>query len=123
MTDPRPAIPADASEAVEKVASMLGMDAPAPALGERPAANVDTPGTVLGEAVDAARAAAAVPGVEDVHTFGDRLHLRLQEGVRELPGLPAALQAAGVSMIHIKSVIPTLEDVFIGLLEKEKHVY
>ena len=33
-----PDIPAGAYEAVEEVASMLGMDAPAPALGERPAA-------------------------------------------------------------------------------------
>jgi ABC-2 type transport system ATP-binding protein len=69
----------------------------------------------------AARVSIADPGVEDVHTFGDRLHLRLREGVWELPNLPTELAAAGVEMVHVKPVVPTLEDVFIGLLEKETH--
>jgi ABC-2 type transport system ATP-binding protein len=73
--------------------------------------------------VPAAHIAATVPGVEDVRTFGDRLHLRLHEGVVELPELLPALQSAGIEMIHIKAVVPTLEDVFIGLLEKDKHDY
>jgi ABC-2 type transport system ATP-binding protein len=73
--------------------------------------------------VQAARIAATAPGVEDVRTFGDRLHLRMKEGITELPELPAILQSAGIEMIHIKPVIPTLEDVFIGLLKKDTHVH
>lgn len=69
----------------------------------------------------AARISIADPGVEDVRTFGDRLHLRLREGVWELPNLPTELAAAGVEMVHVKPVVPTLEDVFIGLLEKVTH--
>jgi ABC-2 type transport system ATP-binding protein len=67
--------------------------------------------------IEAARVAAAFPGVEDVRTFGDRLHLRLQEGVSEVPGLPESLAAAGLNLVNLKPVVPTLEDVFIGLLK------
>ena len=69
--------------------------------------------------IEARRVAATDPGVEDVRTFGDRLHLRLREGVSELPKLPEALAAAGIQMTLIRPVIPTLEDVFIGLLERQ----
>jgi ABC-2 type transport system ATP-binding protein len=68
--------------------------------------------------VEAQRVAVADPGVEDVRTFGDRLHLRLRVGVSELPQLPVALAAANIQMSLLRPVIPTLEDVFIGLLEK-----
>jgi len=71
--------------------------------------------------VEAARLAGAYPGVEDVHTFGDRLHLRLAEGLSELPELPAALAGAGVAFIHLKPAVPTLEDVFISLLKAHRH--
>jgi ABC-2 type transport system ATP-binding protein len=69
--------------------------------------------------IEARRVARADPDVEDVRTFGDRLHLRLREGVTELPNLPEALAAADVQMALLKPIIPTLEDVFIGLLEKQ----
>lgn len=70
----------------------------------------------------AARLAAAYPGVEDVRTFGDRLHLRLARDVGELPELSAALQSAGIQFIHLKPVVPTLEDVFISLLQENGHL-
>jgi ABC-2 type transport system ATP-binding protein len=69
--------------------------------------------------IDARRVAAADLGVEDVRAFGDRLHLRMRPGVSELPKLPEALAAAGVHLTLLRPVIPTLEDVFIGLLEKQ----
>jgi len=61
----------------------------------------------------------ADPEVEDVHAFGDRLHLRVTEMTGPLARLPGALAAAGVNLIHLKPVAPTLEDVFIQLLEKD----
>jgi ABC-2 type transport system ATP-binding protein len=69
--------------------------------------------------IEARRVAAADLGVEDVRTFGDRLHLRLRQGVSELPKLPEALAAAGIQMTLLRPVIPTLEDVFIGLLKEQ----
>ncbi len=66
---------------------------------------------------EARRVAAKDPDVEDVQTFGDRLHLRVREAAGPLARLPNALAAASVTLIHLRPVSPTLEDVFMHLLE------
>ncbi len=63
--------------------------------------------------------AAQDPGVEDVHSFGGYLHLRVQASEEVMKRLPAPLEAAGVKVDHLYPVSPTLEDVFIQLLETE----
>lgn len=61
--------------------------------------------------------AAQVEGVEDVHAFGDRLHLRLAPG--RAKGVLAALHALAASrpdlQLTARPLLPTLEDVFIAL--------
>jgi len=59
------------------------------------------------------------PEVEDVHTFGEYLHLRVRSAGGPMQRIPAALEAAGISLAHLQPVAPTLEDVFIHLLETE----
>lgn len=61
------------------------------------------------------------PDVEDVHAFGDRMHLRVGNVAGPLSRLPKALAAANVKLVHLKPISPTLEDVFIQLLEKERN--
>jgi ABC-2 type transport system ATP-binding protein len=68
--------------------------------------------------VEARRVAAADPDVEDVQAFGDRLHLLVRAAAGPLARLPGTLAGAGIRLIHLKPVSPTLEDVFIQLLEK-----
>jgi ABC-2 type transport system ATP-binding protein len=61
------------------------------------------------------------PDVEDVRAFGDRLHLRVRagkaEGVRKR--LPAELSKSG-KVTDLRVVSPSLEDVFIALLENSE---
>ncbi|HTP00441.1 MAG TPA: ABC transporter ATP-binding protein [Anaerolineales bacterium] len=59
------------------------------------------------------------PGVEDVHSFGGYLHLRVRSPQDVMGRLPGQLEAAGVQVGHLYPVSPTLEDVFIQLLETE----
>ena len=59
------------------------------------------------------------PDVEDVHSFGGYLHLRVRAPEDVMQRLPAQLQAAGLTVDHLHPVAPTLEDVFIQLLETE----
>jgi hypothetical protein len=76
---------------------------------------------LVGEPIDKMRhIAAADADVEDVQVFGDRLHLRVKADRAEsvIGRLPAALRAQGVSVQRIRSIAPTLEDVFIELVEK-----
>ncbi len=59
------------------------------------------------------------PDVEDVHTFGEYLHLRVSSAPGVLERIPARLEAAGIHLNHLYPVPATLEDVFIHLLETE----
>ncbi len=61
--------------------------------------------------------ATADPDVEDVHAFGDRLHLRVREMSGPMVRIEPALAAAGIRFVHLLPVAPTLEDVFMELLE------
>ncbi len=61
----------------------------------------------------------ADPDVEDVNVFGDRLHLRVRSAEAVLARLPAALAAANIKMVELQPAMPTLEDVFISLLEQD----
>ncbi|HVO44678.1 MAG TPA: ABC transporter ATP-binding protein [Aggregatilineales bacterium] len=71
----------------------------------------------------ARRVAQVDPDVEDVHAFGDRLHIRVSAPEGPMARLPVALAEAGVELIHLLPVSPTLEDVFIQLLEEEANDY
>jgi ABC-2 type transport system ATP-binding protein len=63
--------------------------------------------------------AAEDPDVEDVHTFGEYVHLRVRSAEGPLTRIPQKLAAAGITLHHLHAVVPTLEDVFINLLETE----
>lgn len=61
--------------------------------------------------------AADVEGVENVQAFGDRLHLRVTQGQAGAVGqrLPERIRAAGGTLVSLRPLPPTLEDVFIML--------
>jgi ABC-2 type transport system ATP-binding protein len=66
-----------------------------------------------------ARAVAlADPDVEDVTAFGDRFHLRVRAPAGPLARLPQALAAAGAEVDRLRVAAPSLEDVFIALLQQ-----
>src|SRR5690242_15113191 len=71
----------------------------------------------------ASQIAAQDPDVEDVHTFGEHLHLRVRSVEGPAKRIPARLAEAGISMTHLIPVAPTLEDVFIQLLELERETH
>lgn len=69
--------------------------------------------------MEARQIASHDPDVEDVHTFGEYVHLRVSSAEGPLNRIPQRLAEAGINMHHLNSVMPTLEDVFIQLLEGE----
>ena len=78
---------------------------------------------ICGQKAAARQVCQAVPDVEDVAAFGDRLHLRLRAGAVTagpdgvVERLCAALVAAGVHVDDLRLIQPSLEDVFIALEE------
>ena len=62
--------------------------------------------------------------VEDVQAFGDRLHIRVGENKAQdvLNRLKSEIRSVGGEVDALRSVSPTLEDVFIALSENEEGV-
>ena len=63
------------------------------------------------------------PEVQDVHTFGNHLHLRVSSAAGPMERIPSHLKSAGIPMNHLVPVPATLEDVFIHLIETEGAEY
>ena len=63
------------------------------------------------------------PEVEDVHTFGNHLHLRVSSATGPIERIPSRLESASIPMNHLVPVPATLEDVFIHLIETEGAEY
>ncbi len=57
------------------------------------------------------------PAVRDALAFGDRLHLHVTVLEEAMYRLPALLREAGVTVNSLRPITPTLEDLFIALLE------
>jgi ABC-2 type transport system ATP-binding protein len=56
---------------------------------------------------------AGLPGVRRAAVFGDRLHVTVESGERDGPAIEAALRAAGLEVLEVRDVAPSMEDVFI----------
>jgi ABC-2 type transport system ATP-binding protein len=67
------------------------------------------------QARDAVR---ALPGVEGVLLAGIGVHVHV-DGAERRPQIAAALAAAGVAVSAIEEVAPTIEDLFVALLEQK----
>jgi hypothetical protein len=67
-----------------------------------------------------ARAASEVvrglPGVRSVAIHGDRLHVLMQEG-STIDGIHSALKREGIGVKGERERLPSLEDVFISMVE------
>ena len=61
---------------------------------------------------------ARVPGVNDVQTFGDRAHVRIDPGARAqvIAAIEAALRGANLQDVSVRPIAASLEDVFIDLI-------
>jgi ABC-2 type transport system ATP-binding protein len=68
------------------------------------------------------RLAAQDPAVDDVRTFGDRLHVRLKEPQSEavIDRLGAAALAGNMQLTVARAIPPALEDVFMALTHDEE---
>ena len=58
-----------------------------------------------------------LPFIHEVSLFGHTLHLIVEKGLDLSPILPAFLAAKGISVKKIGRIEPSLEDVFVSLVE------
>jgi ABC-2 type transport system ATP-binding protein len=61
-----------------------------------------------------------VPGIADAQAFGDRAHVTAEADAATLPDrLRTTLAGHGIAVRSVRPIMPSLEDVFIGMLEHE----
>lgn len=71
------------------------------------------------EAWRAREVLAGVVEAKGVTLFGRRLHVAVEDIARDLPAVQAALETAGLDPREARRIAPSLEDVFISMVERE----
>jgi ABC-2 type transport system ATP-binding protein len=59
------------------------------------------------------------PGVQDVAVFGSGLHVKVVHAASAVPEVRKALAKASIGITELKPIPPTMEDVFVSLIEQE----
>jgi drug efflux transport system ATP-binding protein len=75
------------------------------------------------ESSDLLRSMAVIEGMKgvlDIAVFGGGLHIKVEDAADAIPEIWAALKAAGIRVIALDSIVPSMEDVFVGVMEKEE---
>jgi ABC-2 type transport system ATP-binding protein len=62
---------------------------------------------------------AEVDGVRDVALFGAGLHLKVDDGPTVSARIRELTDRLGFTDVHVAPISPTMEDVFVSLIEKE----
>jgi len=68
--------------------------------------------------LDALTALEAAPEVQDAALFGANLHVVLGEGISGSERVGEILASKGIAVEKIEAITPSLEDVFVSLIEK-----
>jgi ABC-2 type transport system ATP-binding protein len=69
--------------------------------------------------LDAMRTLEGTDGIFDVAVFGSGLHVTVDEAVRGGARIRAALEAKGIRVNRLEEIEPSMEDVFVALIEAE----
>ena len=67
---------------------------------------------------EAAQLIAGLPGVLEVQTYGDLLHVFVDDAARRTPELEAALVGVGIAAEGLRRTRPRMEEAFISLIRK-----
>ncbi len=71
----------------------------------------------------AAKLVASVPGVQEVQTYGDLLHVFVDSAKRRIDSVRSVLETAGNKILWMRTTAPRMEEAFIHLIRKQKEVH
>jgi ABC-2 type transport system ATP-binding protein len=64
-----------------------------------------------------------LPGVSDVAVFGGGLHVTVADGAVAIPQIRSALEQAGIAITVLEPIQPSMEDVFVAMIEQEEQAF
>lgn len=67
---------------------------------------------------EASRIIEGLPGVLEVQTYGDLLHVFVDDATRRAPAVQEALSSAGIAVQGLRQTRPRMEEAFISLIRK-----
>ena len=70
----------------------------------------------------AMRALQGRKGIVDVAVFGSGLHVKVDDEARAIEEIRPALAAAGIKLDGLDPIPPSMEDVFVGLIEEQERL-
>jgi ABC-2 type transport system ATP-binding protein len=59
-------------------------------------------------------------GISDVAVFGGGLHVTASDSARAIPQIRTALEQAGIAIAVLEPILPSMEDVFVAMIEREE---
>ncbi len=74
----------------------------------------------VSDIVGAMRVLEKLDGVHDAAVFGGGLHVTAQQGERAIPQIRTALGQAGIGVPVLEPIEPSMEDVFVAMIEAEE---
>jgi ABC-2 type transport system ATP-binding protein len=74
----------------------------------------------VSDIVGSMRTLEKLPGLHDVAVFGGGLHVTAEEGQRAMPEIRSALEQAGITVSVLEPIEPSMEDVFVAMIEAEE---
>jgi ABC-2 type transport system ATP-binding protein len=57
------------------------------------------------------------PGLQDIAVFGGGLHVKVEDDTAAIPVIRGALEQAGIKVLKLEAITPSMEDVFVSLIE------
>jgi ABC-2 type transport system ATP-binding protein len=60
------------------------------------------------------------PGLVDIAVFGGGLHVKVENDTAAIPVIRGALDAAGITVAKLEAITPSMEDVFVSLIEAQE---
>jgi len=73
-----------------------------------------------GDILDAMRALEGLDGISEVAVFGSGLHVTADDAPRAMARIRAALASNGVEVKRLEEIEPSMEDVFVAMIESEE---
>jgi ABC-2 type transport system ATP-binding protein len=69
--------------------------------------------------ISARELATSLPGIRELQTYGDKLHMFVDDAARRVPEIAAALEAHGIRHDEIRRIEVRMEEAFISLIRQQ----